>query len=486
MRIGGMASGMDTDTIIRDLMKANRIPLEKVTQKKSYLEYQLNDYRSINRNLQSSIYKLNDTMLRAGTFTPKTVTSSNPDAVNIKSAGSSADFSGSIAVGQLAAQATWQSTGSNPGKDLNAAIGDIFGTGVTSINITAPGADGATGTTTPVTIEAGDTIESVLAKINASPGVNAFYDSKSGKIAMTAKNSGKGDIVVTETSGDPNVNLGVGQSGKDALYTINGLETSSSSNTFKTNGYEITLKQVTGTEFDHGTPITFSATTDTDKVVESVVQFVNDYNKMIEELNAKISETKYRNFAPLSDEQKKDMKENEIKLWEEKAMSGTLKNDPIISNMLTKLRTSIVSNEVDGLSLRDIGITPSTNYLDNGKLFINEDKLREAITADPEKVANLFSEKAEGANKGGVAVQVRDVMEQGRAMIAERAGSVGAGNSTFTLGRNLDNMNKQITSFENRMKMVEDRLWKQFTAMEQAINRANAQSAQLMSSLGGA
>ena len=51
MRIGGLASGMDTESIIRDMMNANRIPLDKITQKKQYLEWQLDDYRSINRNL---------------------------------------------------------------------------------------------------------------------------------------------------------------------------------------------------------------------------------------------------------------------------------------------------------------------------------------------------------------------------------------------------------------------------------------------------
>ena len=38
MRIGGLASGMDTETMIRDLMKAHRIPLDKITQKKQYID----------------------------------------------------------------------------------------------------------------------------------------------------------------------------------------------------------------------------------------------------------------------------------------------------------------------------------------------------------------------------------------------------------------------------------------------------------------
>ena len=53
MRVSGLATGMDTESIIRDMMQAHRLPLDKITQRKQYLEWQLDDYRSINRNLKS-------------------------------------------------------------------------------------------------------------------------------------------------------------------------------------------------------------------------------------------------------------------------------------------------------------------------------------------------------------------------------------------------------------------------------------------------
>ena len=51
MRISGLATGMDTESMIRDIMNAHRIPLDKITQKKQYLEWQLDDYRATNRQL---------------------------------------------------------------------------------------------------------------------------------------------------------------------------------------------------------------------------------------------------------------------------------------------------------------------------------------------------------------------------------------------------------------------------------------------------
>lgn len=63
MRISGLASGIDTESIINDMMRAHRLPLDKITQKKQYLEWQLDDYRSINRDLRKRSDDLFDSML---------------------------------------------------------------------------------------------------------------------------------------------------------------------------------------------------------------------------------------------------------------------------------------------------------------------------------------------------------------------------------------------------------------------------------------
>ena len=120
---------------------------------------------------------------------------------------------------------------------------------------------------------------------------------------------------------------------------------------------------------------------------------------MIDELNEKLREPKYRDFQPLSDEQKKDMKEKEIELWEEKAKSGTLRNDPTIANMLTSLRqaisgTTVKNSEDKPMTLEKIGINLIKDFKANGKLEIDETKLREKITEDPNLVYELFAKPA--------------------------------------------------------------------------------------------
>ena len=70
-------------------------------------------------------------------------------------------------------------------------------------------------------------------------------------------------------------------------------------------------------------------------------------------------------------------------------------------------------------------------------------------------------------------------------VISAKAGTTGTVSDSFTLGRSLKSMDEQIKRFEDRLKMTEDRYWRQFTAMERAIQRSNMQSASLMNAFGG-
>lgn len=45
-------------------------------------------------------------------------------------------------------------------------------------------------------------------------------------------------------------------------------------------------------------------------------------------------------------------------------------------------------------------------------------------------------------------------------------------------------LNKQIDTFQDRLTQIEDRYWRQFTAMEKAISQMNEQSDYLMQQFG--
>ncbi|WP_336822050.1 flagellar hook-associated protein 2 [Sporosarcina sp. USHLN248] len=486
MRISGLATGMDTEQIIKDMMTANRIPLNKINQKKQYLEWQVDDYRSVNRKLKDFYNNIFDNMIMSKNFSHKTVSISSPNDIAIRAKGNMENFTGTIRVEQLATNATFQSkalTNENGEKaTATTKLGELTDSTDRFFAIKIKTSDMEEAV--EIRMSKDDTIDALVTEISQKTGLRAFFDSHTGQIGFTAKESGemKVEISGVDEMGDLSSIIGIGdfEGGQNAKFTYNGLTTERSSNTFEIDGIEITLKEANNKD------ITFNSATDTEKVFENVVKFIDEYNTLIEDLNKQIREPKYRSFPPLSAEQKKEMTEKEIELWEEKAKSGTLRNDSDISSLLSQMRTALMGS-VNGQSLSDIGITTSKDYLDRGKLVINEDKLKQAISEDPNKVHQLFandgSKQTDG--KDGFARQLRTIVDATQKTIQKRAGKVGDVNDTFTLGKNLDDMNKQIERFEERLKMTEDRLWRQFTAMERAIQRANAQSASLMNAFGG-
>ncbi|MDI2589732.1 flagellar hook-associated protein 2 [Psychrobacillus sp. NEAU-3TGS] len=501
MRITGLASGMDTDTMIKELMNAQRIPLDKIMQKKQYMEWQRDDYRAANKKLFDFRNLTSDTMLRQSTYIQKTVTSSAPDEISVRNISSTSDFTGKINVKQLAEAATMQSTNRvlASDADLTKKLKDLNVEVPSSFTIKAIKSDGTLDKDGYVVkIDENSTMQSVLNDINKNSGVNAFYDSFTGKMAFTAKNSGEiantvdagGNIITNPPEivieGDTNnflkVSGAVATEGKNAIFVYNGLETQRQSNTFQINGFEVSLKKASESD------ITFSSAPDTDKILESVVKFVDEYNKLIENLNGEIREKKYRDFQPLSTEQKTDMKEKEIELWEEKAKSGTLRNDSVISSALSQMRSALnaaVGGVLGADRLSEIGITTSNNYMENGKLVIDETKLRKAISDDPNQVYELFAADGPTDADKGLARRLVATLDDTRKKVIEKAGTDTAVNTTFSLGRTLKGFEDQISRFEDRLQLIETRYYKQFSAMESAILRANNQSSYLMNAFGG-
>lgn len=180
------------------------------------------------------------------------------------------------------------------------------------------------------------------------------------------------------------------------------------------------------------------------------------------------------------------MSEEEQKLWDEKAKSGLLRSDSIISNGLSGMRNSIygrVGTEnmvID--TLAELGITTSSVYSDGGKLVIDETKLRKALTEDPNQVVKTLTQtgiKTGPKENYGIVQRLRESITDFTRSIETKAGKVTQTDQQYTLGKSLIDMNERITNFQRRLEDVEARYWKQFTAMETAINKANSQSSYL-------
>lgn len=506
MHISGLASGMDIDKMVSDLMKAERMPLDKLYQKKQILEWQRDDYRSMNTLLQDLDNYIFNNLTLQSSMSKKKVTSSNEGVVSATANASAANISTNINVAQIATSATWISVN---------RVDSITVDTDTTLTIRVTNGDGNPPATNPVTItvKAGATLDSVISQLNNDPnlGVTVFRDTQTGKIVITKKDTGsKASLVIEDANtaaffrdklgfatalegyelGDTDHNgvvdtndAGVKIAGTDAQFTINGLTTSRSTNTFTINGVTYTLKS-TGSA-------TVTTSTDTDAVFNAIKGFVDKYNDTIDKINAKLKEERYRDYPPLTDEQKQAMTDKQIELWEEKAKSGLLRGDSILSSGLSKMRMDLYtkvegSNITSGFSqLAEIGITTSPNYLDGGKLIIDETKLREKIQENPDAVYRLFNNDSTNYSEKGIARRLRDTIKDTIGKIEQKAGNTLSTNQQFAIGRDLNDINDQIKRFEDHLKDVEDRYWREFTAMEEAINNANSQAAYLMNAFGG-
>ncbi|KAB0442218.1 flagellar filament capping protein FliD [Lysinibacillus fusiformis] len=235
--------------------------------------------------------------------------------------------------------------------------------------------------------------------------------------------------------------------------------------------------------------VTMTSTTNVDDIMAKIKEFVTTYNGLIKDFTDQTKETKYRDYTPLTSEQKEEMSESEIKLWEEKAKSGLLRGDTLIREGLSSMR-SLVYQSNPGIdskynTLFSIGITTTKNYNDGGTLEIDETKLRKALEEDPDAVEKLFKNsegKKEDVVDGktvdtrGYLDKLRESMKNLEINIEKKAGRSTMTDAQYAIGKNLMDTESRISTWKSKLENIEARYWKQFTAMEQAINKANSQS----------
>ncbi|MBP3966774.1 flagellar filament capping protein FliD [Paenibacillus lignilyticus] len=519
MRLNGMASGMDIDTIVKQLMTAGKVPADKLKQQKQTVEWQRDAYKDLNKKLLDFRNNKVFNFKADRTLGAKLTTISGDNQVFTATARADAPIgTTSIKVMSLATSAKMTGTDirqapavpTDPAFDASKTLEDQKALLKVTPNVGA-GTDYSfkiNGTQIDVDTSV-DSLNDVISRINKTTNVNAFYDSFTGQIGFTTKATGtKADIKITDDTGGFAANIlkmpAVSGTGQNALLEINGIATERESNSFTVNNMDIVLKQksvFTGVAGQEADPTKYVATsigvsTDTTKIVDSIKTFIADYNDVLKTLQDKVGEKKNRDFQPLTEEQRADMKEDDIKLWETKAKTGLLHNDSIFTTTIASLRTvtSTVVNtgNANYTTLSSIGIG-STNYLDNGKLSIlDEEKLKTAIEKDPDAVLALFSAAGNGdADQSDVGI-VQKMYGNLKGTLENLSSK--AGTSLFSdevlksdsiMGKQLSKLNEQIAAWNRRLVDMEDNYYKKFTAMETAISKLNSQSSSLMSSIGG-
>lgn len=442
MRITGIMSGLDTESLINQLMAIERRPINLLNSKKVALEAQKTAWQEINTKLADLQSKLADLKL-ISTYTGKVATSSDESVVTATADSTATPAVYSITVTQLAQAHSVAS-------DQFASASDALGFSGT---FTVEGVE--------VTVETSDSLSSIRDKINnANAGVTASVIDN--RLVITSNSTGAGstiDFVDDATTGVLK-SLGILDASdaiknqlaaaQDALFTVNNLDVTRSTNTISDviSGVTLTLKD------ESATAVTLEVRNDTQTAVDKIKAFVDSYNNLMNDIATKLaydSDTK---------------------------VAGVLQGDRALSQLQNDLRRKVseiidtADPELNALNL--IGITTSGQ---EATLTVNETKLTEVLTDNPDKVALLFGASS-GNRNDGVATRMDATVT-----LWTKSGTGFLTAKTDSLTDRIKDIEEQVERMESRLSIREANLWRQFIALEEVLTVMSAQSSWLAAQL---
>lgn len=478
---------MDIDTMVKNMMAAKRVPLDKLNQDKQLLDWKRDSYREINSKLYD--FRNNKLIDKFGVSSAlnanKAVVSGNTAAVKADALATANGIDMEITVTKLATKETIKTAGVGKGYTTDTTLAKL------SAQLSPSPSEPYTLTINDQTFAfKGEVrISDVISQLNSNEKakVTASFDEIKGQLIIASNTSGaEGKVELGSDNTLLNLFKGIDNSlsieGKDAEVVINGQSMTKSSNIFVVNGIQFSLLAETGSN----EPTKVTTQTDSEKPLETIKAFIEEYNKLISTLNTKVNEAKYRDFTPLTDEQKKEMEESDILAWTDKAKSGLLKNDDILKTSISSMRL-IITEQLGSLSA--LGITTGT-YSENGKLILNENTFKEALSKNPQKIIDLFQGPASSPSSG-LFDKLADTANATLRDLSDRAGTdrfsaslTGTYKEESVMGKKLSEYKARITALQKNLTIIETRYYNQFAAMEKAISKLNTQSSSLLSSLG--
>lgn len=489
LRLSGLVSGFDTESMVQSLMKVEQLKVDRVIQQKTRFEWTRESRQAVDQKISDfrratmSVLSPDTNLISASAYNTYTVkTASTSTAVGLSA--TEAATAGTVAIDRidrLATAAAVSSSGAIAPDTLSRSTPLENLTLSTPLTFDANGEISFKINDVAFTFQKTDTLQTMFNEINASSAnVLISYSELTNKISLSSRTTGAASgLTIENLSGNAMSHDGVTPSafgisataitpGQDASLSINGTAITRSSNFFTIDGLRYQLSEPTATS------VSFTVARDIEPALKKIQSFVTLYNDLVDFAQGKLSEEINRDYAPLTTEQRESMSETDIKLWEEKAKSGLLRNDRNLQRLLTDLRRSLYDAVAGiGKSPADIGLKTGS-YLEKGKISLDETTLRSALTNNPEEVMQVFTKTStatDAATKYG---------ESG--LLNRLISAFTAYSATFSLAnysRDLDIYSKQITTLTDKLADKEDAYWRKFTAMETALSQMQSQSSWL-------
>lgn len=201
LRMTGMMSGLDTESIIQELVAARQTKVDKQKKAQTSLNWKQEAWKDLNTKLRGLQQKYLSSMKYSDAYTKKTTKVSNSSAVSVITGTNAVNGVQSLRIESLAKNGylTGAEVKSNSGNKLTALSklsdmeGFTGGNGV--INIKTGGKD------IDVAVNGDTTISDVLTQLK-NAGLNASFDEKWQRLSISSKESGsKNDFSITASDG---------------------------------------------------------------------------------------------------------------------------------------------------------------------------------------------------------------------------------------------------------------------------------------------
>ena len=272
--------------------------------------------------------------------------------------------------------------------------------------------------------------------------------------------------------------------GSDAVITLNGLEYTSSRNTFEINGLTITAA-------DKGTA-TITTEDDTDGIYDMIKNFFKEYNALINQMDKLYNAESASEYEPLTDEEKEAMSDSAVQQWETKIKDTILRRESTLGTLSSALKQIMMQGvEVGGktMYLSNFGIETLSYFnsaaneknayhidgdSDDSNTAGNADKLKSMIASDPDTVVEFFTSLSKTLH--GKMTELMGPTEYSSAFTAY---------DDKKMQEEYDDYKVKIKDLEKKLAQYEDQWYAKFAAMETAMAKMQSNASAVTSLLGG-
>jgi flagellar hook-associated protein 2 len=439
IQLGGLASGLDTASLISQLMAVERTPRTKITLDQTASTKRQSLLQDISTKL-TALKTANDDLKSITTWVDtQSIESGDSTKLTATRTGGAPPGGYDISVSQLATAERrtydWQDlTADGPLKILNKD-----GTERASIDL-----------------KSGATVDDAVAAINSNTDANVYAVNVNGDLVLAAKSTGDGSAFSATGAGSQTELV----AGLNAKLTVNGAVVERQTNTITDAlpGVTLTLKGKTSGTNTIGLTVG-SPGPDKDAITKKVQSFITAYNALVTATRADLDEKRVPGAQSTADAQK-----------------GTLFGDSGLSSMLSTFRSTI-SAPIAGLtgltSLADLGITTGAA---NTGTAVNQDAVDGKLTLDTAKLTAALDANPLGVRKllGGLS-GTNGFAQAFATVLAPLQGTGGILDSRITAAtKDLSDIRTRLDTFDARMDAKEAAYQKKFTALETALQKSQS------------